>query len=87
MRYGEMKTTHWFSELVVKLEIIKISLEFVAGFCISENKKLLMRTSREKHSIRSTRDPALRLKNGSGRDDATRREITRAPDEFVRGYR
>ena len=36
--------------------------------------------------VRCTRDPSLRLKNGSGRDDTNGREISRAPDECVRGY-
>jgi len=34
-----MKTTHWFCELAMKLEIIKISLEFVAGFWDSQKEK------------------------------------------------
>ena len=37
-RYGEKKTTHWFSKLAVKLEIINISSEFVARFWNSKQK-------------------------------------------------
>jgi hypothetical protein len=43
-----MKTTHWFSELALELEIIKISPEFVADFCVLEKKKVSMRTLLEK---------------------------------------
>jgi|GEM_PF-7045843 len=38
IRYGEKKTTHWFSKLAVKLEIINISPKFVAGFWNSTQK-------------------------------------------------
>jgi len=34
-----VKTTHWFSESVVKLQIINISAEFVARFWVSQKKK------------------------------------------------
>jgi hypothetical protein len=39
-RYGKKKTTHWLSELAMKLEIINSSLEFVADFWISQKKKV-----------------------------------------------
>ena len=42
------KTTHWFSELSVKLEIINISLEFVADFWILQKKKNSIGTLLEK---------------------------------------
>jgi hypothetical protein len=38
------KTTHWFSELSVKPEIINISPEFVADFCVSQKKKVSTET-------------------------------------------
>jgi hypothetical protein len=40
-RYDE-KTTHGFSELALKPEIINSSWEFVADFCVSEKKKSSM---------------------------------------------
>jgi hypothetical protein len=42
-----MKTTHGFSELAMKLEIIKISPEFVAGFWDSRKKNISNGTSRK----------------------------------------
>jgi hypothetical protein len=47
IRYGEMKTTHRFSELALELEIIKISPEFVAGFQDSQKKNISLGTSRK----------------------------------------
>jgi len=47
-RYGEKETTHRFPKLFVKLEIINISMEFVAGFGNSQKKKVSNGTLREK---------------------------------------
>jgi hypothetical protein len=48
IRYGEMKTTHWFSELALELEIIKISPEFVASFLEFAEEKHFDRKVRER---------------------------------------
>jgi hypothetical protein len=45
---AKAKTTHRFSELVMELEIINISWEFVAFFGFSQKKKVSIETLLEK---------------------------------------